>query len=218
MFTKGRCSALVAVAAGAAGGAEAGIIVWENANLVIPNTIDGLYINVETKATGTPVNKPAGWDINPYSASSLTTLSWFNATGTGMMRYPGATSGSAAALTLGTTVGPTGSYGSGAVAVGSAAGNWKLNSDNYFGFKFVAADGLTHYGWGMMQVGAALSTRTLKHLAYESVGATAITVGAGMVPVPEPPAVAGATLLGLAAGARFVIKRRREASAKAPVA
>ena len=143
-------------------------------NWVIPANIDGLYINVETLATGSAGSAVAGWDINPYSATSLT---WFNATGTGMLRFPGATTGSAGNLAAGTIVGPTGSYGSGAVVVGAAAGNWQLNASNRFGFRFVAADGLTHYGWGTMVVGAAITTRTITEIAWETVGATPIAVG-----------------------------------------
>jgi hypothetical protein len=181
--------AAAAAASVVAGAANAAIVHWANANLVIPATIDGLYINVETQTTGSAGSVVAGWDINPYSATSLT---WFNATGTGMMRYPGITTGSAGNLAGGTVVGATGSYGSGAVVVGSLPGNWVLNSTNIFGFRFVAADGLTHYGYGLMTVGAAITTRTITDIFYESVAATSITV------VPTPGAIALLGLAGLA--------------------
>jgi len=190
--------AAAAAASVVAGAANAAIVHWADANLVIPATIDGLYINVETRATGSAGSVVAGWDINPYAATSLT---WFNATGTGMMRYPGVTTGSAGNLTLGTAVGATGSYGSGAVVVGAAAGNWQLNASNYFGFRFVAADGLTHYGWGRFVIGASIfgADRTVAELAYEDVAGAAINVGA----VPAPGAIA---LLGLAG---LAVRRRR---------
>jgi hypothetical protein len=179
-----------------------------NPLVTIPATIDGLYINVETGTTGSSGGSVAGWDINPYSATSLT---WFNATGTSMMRYPGVTSGSAGSLDLGTMVGPTGSFGSGAVIVGAALGNWELNSDNYFGFRFVASDGGTKYGWGTMQVGAAITTRSITELYYEDSG-NPILVGSGnpllMGPgnaVPEP----GTPLALLALGASGMVHRRR---------
>ena len=145
-------------------------------NLIVPNNIDGLYINVETLATGSAGSAVAGWDINPYSATSLT---WFNAVGTGMLRYPGVTTGSAGNLPIGTIVGSTGSYGSGAVTVGAAAGNWQLNSLNRFGFRFVAADGLTHYGWGTFSIGASISgaDRKITELAWDTTAATPIAVG-----------------------------------------
>jgi MYXO-CTERM domain-containing protein len=180
-----------------AGAANAGIVHWADANLVIPNNIDGMYINVETRATGSAGSGVAGWDLNPYSATSLT---WFNATGTGMLRYPGVTTGSAGNLTLGTAVGATGSYGSGAVVVGSAAGNWQLNASNYFGFRFLAADGLTHYGWGRFVIGASISgaDRMIAEIAYEDAAGASINVGA----VPAPGAVALLGLAGLAARRR----------------
>ena len=178
-----------AAAAVVVGSANAAVVAWTNCNLVIPATIDGLYINVETQATGSAASVVAGWDINPYSATSLT---WFNATGTGMMRYPGVTTGSAGNLALNTVVGATGSFGSGAVTVGSAAGNWQLNATNIFGFRFIGADGLTHYGYGTMDVGSAITTRTITNIYFESTAATAITV------VPAPGALALLGLAGLA--------------------
>jgi hypothetical protein len=181
--------AAAAAATVVAGAANAAIVAWENCNLVIPANIDGLYINVEARTTGSAGSAVAGWDINPYSATSLT---WFNATGTGMMRFPGVTTGSAGNLADGTVVGAAGSYGSGAVVVGSAPGNWVLNSVNRFGFRFVAADGGTKYGWGTFSIGASIfgADRTITNLYYEDSGA-AITV------VPAPGAIALLGLVGL---------------------
>jgi len=191
-------------AAGIAASSNAAVVAWENCNLVIPNTIDGLYINVQTQVTGSAGSVVAGWDINPYGAPAL---QWFNATGTGMMRFPGVTSGSAGSLAIGTIVGGAGvtnngfatSFGSGTVTVGSAPGNWQLNAVNYFGFRFVAADGGTKYGYGTFAIGAAINgaDRTITNLYYEDSG--------GSIVVPAPGALA---LLGVAglAGAR---RRRR---------
>jgi MYXO-CTERM domain-containing protein len=188
--------AAAAAASVVAGAANAAIVHWADANLLVPATIDGLYINVETRQTGSAGSGVAGWDINPYSATSLT---WFNATGTGMMRYPGATTGSAGNLALGTAVGATGSFGSGAVVFGAAAGNWQLNASNYFGFRFVAADGGTKYGWGRFVIGASSfgADRMVAELAFEDSGA-AIAVGA----VPAPGAIALLGLAGLASRRR----------------
>jgi hypothetical protein len=181
--------AAAAAASVVAGAANAAIVHWANANLVIPATIDGMYINVETRTTGSAGSVVPGWDLNPYSATSLT---WFNATGTGMMRYPGVTTGSAGNLAGGTVVGGTGSFGSGAVTFGAAAGNWQLNAVNTFGFRFVSAAGTTHYGYGFMSVGATNTVREITDIFYEDVAATAITV------VPAPGAIALLGLAGLA--------------------
>jgi MYXO-CTERM domain-containing protein len=184
--------AAAAAASVVAGAANAAIVHWADANLVIPATIDGLYINVETRTSGSAGSAVSGWDLNPYAATSLT---WFNATGTGMMRFPGVTTGSAGNLALGTVVGAAGSYGSGAVTVGAAAGNWQLNASNYFGFRFVGADGGTKYGWGRFVIGASISgaDRTIAEIAYEDSGAS-INVGT----VPAPGAIALLGLAGLA--------------------
>jgi hypothetical protein len=184
------CSAAALLAVGGLADADAAVVHWQNANLLIPNTIDGLYINVETQATGSAGSVTAGWDINPYSATSLT---WFNATGTGMMRFPGVTTGSAGNLAPGTEINATRSYGSGAVVVGSAPGNWQLNASNYFGFRFVASDGLTHYGWGRFVIGASISgtDRMIAELAYESVPGTAITIAGSSAPLCTAPSLSG---------------------------
>jgi len=166
----------VALGACVASSASAEIVVWRGANLVVPATIDGLYINVESRAVGSAGSVVAGWDLNPYSAISLT---WFNATGSGLLRYPGVTTGTAGNLPIGTAVGPDGSYGgTGAVIVGSAPGNWRLNSNNYFGFRFLAADGLTRYGFGRFRIGSAINggDRVITDIAYESTPDQPITV------------------------------------------
>lgn len=192
---------LVACALAAAGvastDADAQIVHWENANISIPSTQDGAYINVETRTVGSAGAAVAGWDINPYGATSLT---WFNATGTGMMRFPGVTAGSAGSLNLGTVVGATGSFGSGAVTVGSAAGNWRVNDSNYFGFRFVGADGGTKYGWGRFVIGSTIGAagRVIAEIAYQSTSGTSIQVGE----VPAPGALALLGAAGLLGGRR----------------
>lgn len=205
------CSvAAIATCAAVAPDAKAVVIYYEpnsGAGWVIPATVDGLYINVETQATDSTAR--AGWDINPHEAASL---SWFNATGTGMLRYPGMTSGSAGNLALGTTVGSTGSYGYGAVVVGSAPGNWQLDATNYFGFRFLASDNQTHYGWGAMQVGSAISTLTITAIGWEDQAGVAILVGdtGAPVPGPSPASVPGPLpLFGVAAAFSWSRRLRR---------
>jgi hypothetical protein len=191
--------ALAAVATAAvAATANASVVTW-NANLVIPNNIDGQYINVETQVYGTAAGLVTGWDINPYGTST-TTMSWFAAaapsgcvTGLGT----GGTIVGVANLSNGTLVGSASTFGN--TASGVANGGWKLNAANYFGFRFVAADALTHYGYGVMTVGATMGVRTLTSVYYESVAATGITV----VSIPAPGALA---FLGLAG---FATRRRR---------
>ena len=196
---------LVACAATAtaviATGASAAVVYSGELNITIQANIDGLYVNCET---GQYVNGPGagvpGWDINPYGATSL---SFFAATGTGYMRNPGAgTATGRTNLAAGTAIGASSFfYGSSSAVVGTSVGQWAFNSSGIVGFKFLAADGLTHYGWARIAIGATLAARTLVDYAFESVAGGAIAAGAG---VPAPGALA---LLGVAG----LLTRRRRA-------
>ncbi len=182
-----------------AGSANAAIVYSGVLNLTIPANIDGLYINVETGATGSAGAGTAGWDINPYG-TSLTGVSLYAAGGSGYMRNPGAgTSTQRTNLAADTAIGASSYfYGSSAAVIGTDVGQWSANSTGLFGFKFLAADGLTHYGWVRMAIGENAATRTVIDYAYESTAGASI--GAG---VPAPGALA---LLGVAG---LAVRRRR---------
>jgi hypothetical protein len=195
-------AAAIATSAALTPEAKAFIINYQpngGAGWVIPATIDGLYINVETQVTGSSGSSVPGWDINPFNSNAnANALQWFNSTGGGQLRYPGITTGTAGNLPLGTTVSSTGSYNtsSNPVVFGASPGNWQLNASNYFGFRFRAADSLIHYGWGRMDVGATPSTRSIMEIGYESIAGTSILVGAGSASpasVPGPLPLFGAT-------------------------
>jgi hypothetical protein len=188
----------VGVAAASASVANAAV-VNRTLNLSIPATNNGLYINIETGASGTTASSTVGWDINPFGATALSFQSPLTNPVSGMMRAPGATTGVAGSLSGGTIVGSSGSFTSSVspVTFGNAAGGWRLNADNYFGFKFVAAAGTQHYAYGIMRIGASATSRTLVSVHYESVAGAQITV------VPTP----GAAVLLAVAG--FASRRRR---------
>ena len=165
---------------------NAAVVTWD-INQVVPNNIDGLYINVEAQTFGSAAGAVPGWDINPYGTSTLA-LSWFAAatpsgcvTGLGQ----GGTTTAVASLTSGTVVTSTSVYGNTASTV--TAGGWKLNQANYFGFRFRAGDGTTHYGFGVMTIGATMGVRTLNSLSYETVAGVAITAGTGGPPPDYDP-------------------------------
>ena len=182
-----------AAAATLVGAANAAIVTW-NCNLVIPNNIDGQYINVETQVAASAAGLAAGWDLNPYGTST-TAMSWFAAaapSGCVMGLGQGGTTSAVASLSAGTLVGAASTFGNTASSV--TAGGWLLNSANFFGFRFLGADALTHYGFGKMTIGATMGVRTLNFVSYESVGATGITIPA----VPAPGAIALLGLAGLA--------------------
>jgi hypothetical protein len=202
-----RVLAMTAAAAAAATGAglvgdapmaSADLVDSGVVNIVIPDNIDGVYMNLVTGATGTgPV---AGWDINPYTAGSspngfhlwgATTTTWFASSGVIGGPYPTA---------LGTSVGPGGAFfrPGGGTNVGTQV---TLNSPNYFGVQFTneALGNATNYAWLEITFGATASERAITRYVYENNG-SAITVGA----VPEP-----TSLSILALGALGLVARRR---------
>ncbi len=183
------CAAAVATVA-CVGTANAAVVTW-NANLVIPNNIDGQYINVETQVYGSAAGLAAGWDLNPYGTST-TTMSWFAAaapsgcvTGLGQ----GGTTVAVASLSAGALVSSASTFGNTASSV--TAGGWMLNAANYFGFRFRGGDGLTRYGCGKMTMGSSMGARTLDFVCYES------TANAGITVIPAPGAIALLGLVGL---------------------
>ena len=183
--------AVAAVATVVAGAAQAAIVHWD-ANLVIPNNIDGLYINVETRVAASAAGLAAGWDLNPNGPSTAA-MSWFAAaapSGCVMGLGQGGTTSAVASLSAGTLVSSASTFGNTASSV--TAGGWVLNSNNYFGFRFLGADALTHYGWGIFSIGATMGVRTLVSVEFET------TAGASVTVAPAPGAIALLGLAGLA--------------------
>jgi len=201
---------------GTSDNAEAAIVFSGVVSIVIPNTIDGLYLNVVTGASAvTAAAAPLGWDLNPYSSdpqganrfslwgadligSSPPTLfeTWLNLN-TSTVLADGRFN-----LTPGTAIGPTGNF----VTPGNIPNvGLELNlnsSNNFLGFRFQneAAANQTQFGWLQLQVGANTGDRTIIGYAYENTGA-AITA------VPEPCALA---LLATGAAGLFAARRRRK--------
>ena len=182
--------AAATAAAAVVGAANAAIVYSGPLNLVVPATTDGMYVNVETGAYASSAPFPAGWDVNPYG-SSTTSISLWLATGGGYMRNPGAgTSTGRTNLADGTAIGAASFfYGSSTATIGTLVGQWSANSSGCFGFKFLAADGLTHYGWMRLSIGANAATRTIVDYAYESVAGA--TINSCVVPAPGAIALLG---------------------------
>ena len=179
-----------AAAATLVGAANAAIVTW-NCNLVVPNNIDGQYINVETQVAGSAAGLVAGWDLNPYGTST-TAMSWFAAaapSGCVMGLGQGGTTNAVASLSFGTVVSSASTFGNTASSV--TAGGWVLNAANCFGFRFLGADALTHYGFGRMTIGATMGVRTLNFVSFET------TAGASVTVCPAPGAIALLGLVGL---------------------
>ena len=206
-----RCAAMVGTAAVLAFAPAAHAIVIQSAvaNVAVPLTTAGVYINVVSGVTNAVPASVTGWDINPWgSATSTSALNFFNPTAPTGGVYVVSVAGQVASLSLGTVVGlATPLYGSGQATTTAVSSPWVLNATNYFGFRFIGDDTLLHYGYGTMIIGATLQTRTVGNLWYESVANTAITVSA----VPEPSS--WALMLGGLAMAGAIARRRSQAAA-----
>jgi MYXO-CTERM domain-containing protein len=181
--------------------AHAAVNRWE-CNLSIPATSAGLFINVQSRVTGTTGASVTGWDFNLYTTSpSAPSLTMYGNVGTRFMRTPAQFGYSVGNLPQDQEVGPAqfalglfnpegDAYSAIFNSPGqSGVGNWNLNAINYFGFRFAANSGAIHYGYGRMDVGASANVRTLKFIEWND------TPGAAVQVIPAPGALA---LLGLA--------------------
>jgi MYXO-CTERM domain-containing protein len=194
--------ASAAVAAGFASAASAAIVTW-NINLAVPATLDGLYIKIDTQqATTAAGGTLAGWDINPYGSTSLSFFASATSPAPATTYVRTQASGGPSSLALGTVIGGSSPFANSTTAVVSSTGvganGWSLNSVNYFGFRFHNnTTNAINYGYGIMQVGASATSRTLLAIVYGDAGES-VTVSA----IPAPGAIALLGVAGLAAGRR----------------
>lgn len=186
--------------------AAAAIVYSGIVNINVPDTLDGIYLNVVTGSIGATGGAVPGWDLNPYTAGTgfnlwgATTTTWLSTGGVIAGPYP---------LALGTPIDSGGTYfrPGGGTDVGPQI---TLNSPNYLGFQFIneANSNLIHYGWLRIDFGATDGDRIIIEYAYEDQEGVGILAGAGSSAevVPET-----STLSLLALGAVGLLRRRRAA-------
>lgn len=203
---RGRLSRhLVAAAAVATtAGAASADIVWSGiVNLNIPSTTNGLYLNVLTGAynvDGGNGGTVPGWDLNPWSSSTLNFFNPANPTG-GVYVRDASTASGVSNLAFGTVIGDASTYSAG-VAQTTGAFAFNLNSsENLVGFRFLNEDaGTIHYGWMRIELVGTLNgqPRSVVEYAFESTAGASIAAGV----VPAPGALALLGLAGLAGSRR----------------
>lgn len=171
-------------------------------NIAIPTGYTGIYINLDTGATGT--SAITGWDINPFFGGAGVA----NSTAFQPARLASGNLDPALRLNLGDVVGPALTYSSGfggsgdpVAHLGAAANQFQVGSEAYMGFRFTtdAASG-PFYGWIRVAFTHNTSGGLIKDWAYDDTG-SAITIES----VPEP---SRALLLGLGLTG-FLLRRKR---------
>ena len=209
-------AAAAACAVGLAGSADAAVRVFA-VNWSLPSSGE-LYVSLNNLSTGptSSASMVSGWDMRIASPSARTSLDFsFPAPSVpgpitnpnpfyGIMRAPGDTTGGGANLPLNTMIMASSSFADGGtMSFGSGANQWRLNGENYFGFRMrLGTSQSLIYGWARMMVGSTPGQFTITHFGYQDIAGASLRVGEGM-PVPGPGVIA---LFGAAAMAG---RRRR---------
>lgn len=177
--------------------ANAAIVYSGPVNIVIPDSLDGIYLDVVTGASSSTTSFP-GWDINPFSGvpgelnlwgpTANTWLSLGNSTGPYI-------------LPPGTPIsGPLGDFFRPGVINPISAELTLNSSDNLLGFRFL--NELTndiHFGWIRLEIGDDAGVRSIVEYAYED--QPGVAIGAGVIPEP-------ATLTLVALSGLVLLRRR----------
>ncbi len=187
--------------------AEADIVYSGPVNITIPSTTQGVYLNVVSGAfttLGSSTGGAPGWDVNPFSATSLNMFNPAAPTG-------GVYVGSAGYfnLTLGTLISGASTFSSGVISATSPNPSAFNSSNNLIGFRFVDPSingGATTYGWMRISLGATSGAqpRAIVEYAYEN---TLAGIGAGVIPEPSTLALLSVMAVG-AVGVRAWRKRK----------
>lgn len=215
-------AALACGCLGAISSAQAIVVYSGPVNLAIPNTFDGLFLNVVTGSSFTGPGFPlvtgpgANYDINLYGTANWT----FFSPGTAGQSLPtpvpatskgyvaATASGSPLNLAPGTPIDGSSVFNTGGPAAGAAM---TTGAPVIFGFRFrnegdtsTAADDTVHFGWARVILTNG-QPGTLVDYAFESTPLLGIQAAA----VPEPGT--WALMLAGAAGLGLWARRRRTA-------
>lgn len=200
-----------ALAAPAIPNADATIVYSGIVNFNIPSTTSGIYLNVVTGVTSTTPGGAPGWDLNPWSSSSLEI--WGNNSASpndGVLdNFTGGAAGSVDNLPVGAVIDGSWNYGrTDSTVETSGPTAFNLNSsNNIFGFKFLnESTGVYDFGWARVSLSGTLGSqpRAIVEYAYEDTGSS---IMAGQVPEPSTMALLGVMAAG-ALGVRAWRKRR----------
>jgi hypothetical protein len=161
-------------------GADATVMCVASANLTVPATSEGLYVNLVTGVSGQTEASVPGFDIDIYAAVSTNP--------TGQMRFywgPAATGGAGVVssgdsylvLGQGAVIGPASSFSRAAFTGDTSA--WQSGTTAFLGMRFLNESGAsTTYGWIELSTTAPLGfPATILSWCYEDSGAAITTPG-----------------------------------------
>lgn len=177
---------------------------FANTTIPVPANTSGIYLNLETGASGTSGSSVAGYDFNPYLAGSGTQLGfyWGPAATRGAGVGSTATTGPYLDLAAGTVVSSSSIFTSGILA--TTGSPYLATGIHNLGFRFINAAGTTDYGYLQLQTTATNGfPATILGWVYDNTPGTAVTVA-----VPEPSTVAILALVGGAVGIRAFRRRK----------
>jgi hypothetical protein len=198
-------AALIAITAGLSLGASvahAAIVDSGAINVVVPNNLDGIYLNILTNASGTSGGTTAGWDINLYLTGAGLTFFWPAA--------PANSHGgvaSAAPVYLPQAVGSVISAASTFSVASGGSGdapfvNFRVTGSNNLGFRFFN-EATSAINYGFMTIESTSPTgfpASIRRIVYGNAGeaVTVTPLGGGATPpqfgfTPAPGATVAAT-------------------------
>jgi hypothetical protein len=188
---------------GASSICQAAIVYSPIVNLAIPVASPGLYLNIQTGASGTSAAAVPGWDINVGGTSSLnfTTPGGYNFV---RLNSASPTSGPS---NVGNEFAISPAMPNASWIAGGAANGLKLNSTaNYIGFQFTASGGTTHVGYLVLSIGSSVTGSDRKIVSYAYNSESITTPGGAIITTPIIPAPGALALL---CGAGVFANRRR---------
>jgi hypothetical protein len=206
--------ATAALAAPALPSADASIVWSGPVSINIPSTTAGIYLNVVTGVFGTAPALVAGWDVNPFSSTTMSFFAPANVQHGFIDEFPGGNSltlvdnlanGTLISAATQATVWTT----NGAIETAGTTAFNLSSSNNIAGFRFLnETTGIVNFGWMRVSLASTANgqPRAIVEYAYENTGAA---IGAGVVPEPSTYALFGVVAAG-AAGLRAW--RRRKAA------
>lgn len=195
---------------------SADIIHLDLSSITVPNTIDGIYLNILTGAT--TFTYPADFNTKPWInlylggtgiSNSDLLRPWANQA---PEVYDGSTAGNYFVnLASGTTIGSSGVFVSGEASsefhVGAGTDQFHSGTKGVLAFTYESAlGGSTSYGWISFAPNSG-GTGVAYDLAYTNTAGETLSAG---LPIPEPSTyaiLAGAMVLGVA-----VVSRRRRSA------